>query len=520
MVTYEPNHPLRRRERHGAPAVGQPDRPDGVHAARPARLPGQRALVRERQRGLPDRSCRSGSDDHGPASPSCPSPPVAVPGGQSSPATAPPPIRRLRVPTSFGNVLTQQLDKLNTAHAKADDLALQAATGDLQVDPGLHDRVHRGAAADPTHRRRAQQGGRGVQRHHAHADLNGRRQRPAATRTARMVGRAKDIANRLTPLQKVALGAVVLTVVAGAMVVSKTEPADVDVARCTPTSARPTPSSVVDSLSARGVEYDLTDAGKTVLVPKDDVYDLRVATGRRGPAVVERGLCAARQPGHHDVGVPSAHRLPACARGRAGQDADRDRRRAVGRRCTWRCPTNRCSSTSPATPTASVLVAGKGDRRHHRRRGRGDRAPRRVVGEGHEAGRRHRHRCQRHGAVVAAVEGVTGGARHARSAEGRSTSTSSACRRRSMALLTRMTGPNKVAVTVNAELDLDESQSTSENFEPIGENPRHGQVLTEKTSTEEYRRRGRQRRHRRAGPRRCGHHRRVRHDRPVRTPTT
>jgi flagellar hook-basal body complex protein FliE len=34
--------------------------------------------------------------------------------------------------TSFGNVLTQQLDKLNAAQQKADGLALQAATGDLK----------------------------------------------------------------------------------------------------------------------------------------------------------------------------------------------------------------------------------------------------------------------------------------------------------------------------------------------------------------------------------------------------
>jgi flagellar hook-basal body complex protein FliE len=33
---------------------------------------------------------------------------------------------------SFGNVLTQQLDKLNAVQGKADDLALQAATGDLK----------------------------------------------------------------------------------------------------------------------------------------------------------------------------------------------------------------------------------------------------------------------------------------------------------------------------------------------------------------------------------------------------
>lgn len=57
--------------------------------------------------------------------------PIAVPGSiQSGNRTA-----AETSPTgagSFGNVLTQQLDKLNAAQGKADDLALQAATGDLQ----------------------------------------------------------------------------------------------------------------------------------------------------------------------------------------------------------------------------------------------------------------------------------------------------------------------------------------------------------------------------------------------------
>lgn len=34
--------------------------------------------------------------------------------------------------SSFADVLTAQLDKLSAAHQKADDLALQAATGDLK----------------------------------------------------------------------------------------------------------------------------------------------------------------------------------------------------------------------------------------------------------------------------------------------------------------------------------------------------------------------------------------------------
>jgi flagellar hook-basal body complex protein FliE len=43
---------------------------------------------------------------------------AAAPGGPESP--------------SFGSVLNEQLDKLSAAHARADDLALKAATGDLQ----------------------------------------------------------------------------------------------------------------------------------------------------------------------------------------------------------------------------------------------------------------------------------------------------------------------------------------------------------------------------------------------------
>lgn len=35
--------------------------------------------------------------------------------------------------TSFGDVLTNQLDKLSAAQTNADQLALQAATGDLQA---------------------------------------------------------------------------------------------------------------------------------------------------------------------------------------------------------------------------------------------------------------------------------------------------------------------------------------------------------------------------------------------------
>lgn len=56
--------------------------------------------------------------------------PIAVPGSiQPGNRTADPAATGSQ---SFGNVLTQQLDKLNAVQGRADDLALQAATGDLQ----------------------------------------------------------------------------------------------------------------------------------------------------------------------------------------------------------------------------------------------------------------------------------------------------------------------------------------------------------------------------------------------------
>ena len=214
-------------------------------------------------------------------------------------------------------------------------------------------------------------------------------------------------------------------------------------------------ASVVDSLSSRGVavrpdrrRQDGAGAqGRGVRPARGD--------GRRGPAVVERGLRAARQPGHHHIGVPSAHRLPASPRGRAGQDADRDGRRASRRRCTSRCPTSRCSSTSRRRRPRRCWWSGKavggisGDEVeaivHLVASSVKDMQPEdvtvidangTVLSAGGEGRDRIGGRCPGQGRERLRAARVVGSI---------------------MALLTRMTGPNKVAVTVTAQLDLDET---------------------------------------------------------------
>ena len=297
-----------------------------------------------------------------------------------------------------------------------------------------------------------------------------------------MVGRAKDIATRLTPLQKIALGAVVLTVAAGAMVVSKTGGHTSMSALYTDLSAADA-ASVVDSLSSRGVEYDLTDAGKTVLVPKDEVYDLRVGLAGEGLPSSNEGYALLDNQG---ITTSEFRQRIDYQRALEGELAktltalDGVQSASVH----LALPDQSLFIDEPATPTASVLVAGKaiggitGDEVeaivHLVASSVKDMKPDDVTV------------IDANGTVLSAAgEGVTGGA----GSNARSKAVNEYEQRVSssiLALLSRMTGPNKVAVTVNAQLDLDESQSTSENFEPIGENPSEGQVLTEKTSTEEY----------------------------------
>ena len=103
----------------------------------------------------------------------------------------------------------------------------------------------------------------------------------ATNSNSSMADKAKDLASRLTAVQKVALGAVVLTVIAGSLLLSRAESStDMGVLFTDLSSADA--SSVVDALAAQGVAYELTDAGRTVLVPTTDVYNLRVDLAGQG----------------------------------------------------------------------------------------------------------------------------------------------------------------------------------------------------------------------------------------------
>jgi flagellar M-ring protein FliF len=88
--------------------------------------------------------------------------------------------------------------------------------------------------------------------------------------------------------------------------------------------------------------------------------------------------------------------------------------------------------------------------------------------------------------TVLSAPGVSGGASGSNARTKEQTAYEQKVSAAIMAMLARTTGADKVAVTVTADLDLDERQSTSENYGAIGDDTSGGEVVSEKTNVEIY----------------------------------
>lgn len=294
--------------------------------------------------------------------------------------------------------------------------------------------------------------------------------------------RARDIAARLTPLQKIVLGAVVLTVVAGSLVLSRSNGSAAMTVLFTDLSAADA-ASVVDELNGRGVGYELTDAGRTVMVPKDDVYNLRVDLAGQGLPASNEGYALLDSQG---ITTSEFRQRVDYQRALEGELAKTVSALDGVRSATVHLalPEESVFVDEPATPTASVLVTAMGNGAvtddevqaivHLVSSSVKDMRPQDVTVVGSN------------GTVLSDIGGAAGGASGTTRTKVEREIEQTIATQLS-AMLVRMTGPNKVAVTVSADVDLDETQSTSEDFQPIGEGEgATGQVLAEKTTVEKY----------------------------------
>lgn len=297
----------------------------------------------------------------------------------------------------------------------------------------------------------------------------------------------KELAARLSPMQKIALGAATLTVVAGAFVLTRSGGAGSMSALYTDLDAADA-SAVVDELAGRGVPYELTDSGHTVLVPQDQVYDLRVSLAGEGLPASNEGYALL-----DDQGLTTTEFQQRVGYQRALEGELNKTLRAMdgiqSASVHLAIPEESVFVDEPSSPTASVLVVGSslggitGDE---------------VDAIVHLVSSSVRNMKPADVTVVDAngtvlsVDGATGGGTSGASGRTKVVSAFENELASSItALLSRTTGPNKVAVTVSADLDLDERQSTSEDFGQIeggigGDESGNGGVVSERTSSEIY----------------------------------
>lgn len=300
----------------------------------------------------------------------------------------------------------------------------------------------------------------------------------AATDSGNLLTRAKDLAARLTPLQKIGLGAVVLTVIAGALVLNRTTSTSSMSPLYSGLQASDT-SAVVDALSSKNVNYELTDAGHTVLVPTDQVYDLRVSLAGAGLPSSSEGYSLLDKQGLTTSDFRQRIDYQRALEGELDKTLeamDGIQSAAVH----LALPEESVFVDTPTNPTASVLLVSKG---------LGGIDSDSVEAVVHLVASSVKNMkpadvtvIDSSGAVLSTA-GMTG-----QSASGRTKAVTAFEQKMSAeltALLQRTTGVGKVAVTVSADLQLDEVQSTSEDYGPIG-NGDDSYVLSEQTADETY----------------------------------
>ncbi|MFN8024291.1 MAG: flagellar basal-body MS-ring/collar protein FliF [Acidimicrobiales bacterium] len=297
--------------------------------------------------------------------------------------------------------------------------------------------------------------------------------------------RAKELAGKLTPIQKITIGAVLLTVIAGTLVLSRgggSVPMTALYTDLSPSDA----ASVVDSLSSQGVAYELADAGKTVMVPKDQVYDLRVSLAGEGLPSSNEGYALLDNQG---ITTSEFRQRVDYQRALEGELAktlsalDSVQSASVH----LALPDDSVFVDEPATPTASVLVAAKGVGGisgdevdaivHLVASAVKDMKPEDVTV------------IDSNGTVLSAGGDGSGSVSGSGSTERAKVTSEYEAKvtAQLVAMLSTVLGPNKAAITVNASLDLDSTQSTSEDYgslEPDGQEEPY--VLSNSASREQY----------------------------------
>lgn len=288
--------------------------------------------------------------------------------------------------------------------------------------------------------------------------------------------------NRLTPVQKIAVGAAVLTLVGGVVMFSRAGSGPAMTPLFTDLEASDA-AGVTEGLTSRGVPYELADGGRTVMVPQEQVYEMRVALSAEGLPSSNEGYALLDQQGITTSEFRQRIDYQRALEGELAMTLE-----AIdgidSATVHLALPEESVFVDQPADPTASVLVASAAT------------AP---ITDDQVAAMVHLVAssvkgmkpenvtiADAAGNVLASGDEQAGGT--SGSADTRSDATAQlendiAGELRTM--IGRVTGMDNVAVTVRADLDLTEREAVSEIYD-TSNTEGAGVVTNERTSTETY----------------------------------
>jgi flagellar M-ring protein FliF len=268
------------------------------------------------------------------------------------------------------------------------------------------------------------------------------------------IERARAIAARLSISQKVFIGAGIITALVGFLLISsRSSSADMAVLY---TDLRPTDASEITAeLAATNVAYELSDGGATVLVPRDNVYQLRLDMSGKGLPASNDGYALLDKQGITTSQFKQQVDYQRAMEGelaRTIQEID-DVETAIVHLALAK---DTVFVDTPAAPTASVLVRTAGNSK---------------LSDDAVQGIRH--------LVASSVRDMTPEAVTITDAQGRQLGSSSpeaaADKARTgfedkmssslIEMVGRVVGADRVAVTVSAELNLDVKEDSSEKYE-------------------------------------------------------
>ncbi|MCV2489491.1 flagellar basal-body MS-ring/collar protein FliF [Geodermatophilus sp. YIM 151500] len=238
-------------------------------------------------------------------------------------------------------------------------------------------------------------------------------------------------------------------------------------------------AAIVDELNAAGVAYELADGGQTIMVAKDQVYDLRLSMSGKGlPAGSDTGYALLDEQG---ITTSEFQQQVSYQRALEGELSKTLESLAGVRSAVVHValPKDEVFATDQTEPTASVLLdltAGT------ELSGEQIQAVTNLVSSSiQDMDPDQVTVADATGQVLSAAgSGVTAAAGDARSQVERDYETR--LRENAQQILDRLVGPGRAVVSVRADVDLDERETTSETYNYDGGTP----PISESTTTESY----------------------------------